>query len=351
MVISENDYQWGDFIMRQKKLWITMIMLLVLSLLLPAGAMAYSYGDPNKEDVAESFKEIVVELNQNPVDWTKAVAIYKTRRAEISSHFGEAVAHTLDINLADEDKEAFIANYKAVLGMNLERRFTYALKSFDDYADTKLLVAKAKGTYDVIKPYLPSSQTDELDTAFEVAYVALGNPGLFGVGEKPSDEAEFKKQTSFILDTIIPIFPYRGAKAPIEEQPIEKPIEKPVEKPIDQPTKSVEPVPAPTKEPIVEEPPADSTESTPVEEEPVVAETDPVEPIEEEVVLETEDNASTEIATNVDVENAATDNIAAEHAPMERTKKTNPLISIIVIAALIGVIGTALWMLRKRKLI
>lgn len=265
MVISENDYQWGDFIMRQNKLRITIIMLLTLCLLLPGGALAYSYGDPNKEDVAESFKEIVVELNQSPIDWSKAEAIYKTRRAEISSHFGEDVAVTLDVNLSNEDKDAFIANFKAVLGINLKRRFDYSIKDFDDYAEVKLLVAKAKGTYDVIKPYLPSNKTDGLDTAFNVAYDALGNPGLFGVGEKPSDKTVFKEQTAYILNTVLPFFPF--------EDQIEgdsKPGQQPDE---------------------------------------------------------------------------------VEHAPMERTKKTNTAISIIIILVVSAIVGIGIRILRKKKLL
>jgi flagellar basal body-associated protein FliL len=194
--------------MSQKKLQITIIMLLTLCLLLPGGALAYSYGDPNQEEVAESFKEIVVELNRNPIDWSKVEAIYKTRRAEISSHFGEDVALKLDVNLSDEDKDSFIANFKAVLGMNLKRRFDYSMKDFGDYAEVKLLVAKAKGTYDVLKPYLPSNETNALEAAFNDAYEALGNPGLFGVGEQPSNETVFKEQTTYILNTILPLFPF-----------------------------------------------------------------------------------------------------------------------------------------------
>lgn len=331
--------------MRQNKLRFTIIMLFVLCLLLPVGALAYSYGDPNKEDVAESFKEIVVELNQNPIDWSTAEAIYKTRRAEISSHFGEDIAITLDVNLSDKNKDVFVANYKAVLGLNLKRRFDYSIKDFDDYAATKLLVAKAKGTYNVLKPYLPSSQTAELDKAFEVAYTSLGNPGLFGVGEKPSDEAEFKKQSSFILDSIIPLLPFTSAKVAVEQPVDEKPIEKPIPETVKTPT-PVE----------VVEPTSDNGEGLPSEDEPIEDELiDLEEPDNDDVVQETvntEVSDATDVEPDVEAQNEATDEeITIEHAPMERTKKTNPLISIIVIAALIAIIGTTLWILRKKKLI
>ncbi len=333
--------------MSQNKLHLATIMLLLLCLLLPVGALAYSYGDPNKEDVAESFKEIVVELSESPIDWITAAAIYKTRRAEISSHFGEDIAITLDVNLSDENKDAFIANYKAVLGLNLKRRFDYSIKDFDDYAAAKLLVAKAKGTYDVMRPYLPSKQTAELDTAFEVAYTSLGNPGLFGVGEKPSDEAEFKKQSSFILDTILPLFPYTSAKAAVEEPAEAKPALKPEVKPAPEPEKK----PAP----IEEDKPALEDDNVSAKDEPVVVvPAEPKESIDEDIIQDTNNtelSEATDSDPEVEAQSEATDDVAIEHAPMERTKKTNPLISIIVIAALIAIIGTTLWILRKKKLI
>ena len=334
--------------MRQSKLRFTIIMLFVLCLLLPSGALAYSYGDPNKEDIAESFKEIVVELNQSPIDWAKAKAIYKTRRAELSSHFGEDITVTLDVNLSDENKDGFIANFKAVLGLNLKRRFDYALKDFDDYAAAKLLVAKAKGTYDVMKPYLPSSKTSGLDTAFEVAYVALGNPGLFGVGEKPSDEAEFKKQSSLILDTIIPLVPYTEAKVIVDEPIAEKPI---AEKPIVKPTSEPEKLPADAiKEEQEEQQIVDNEEITPIVEVPIVVEPEVDNAVQE--AEDVEDPLVTDTEPNLDAENQTVEDEAAiEHAPMERTKKTNPLISIIVISAIIAIIGTTVWILRKKKLI
>jgi hypothetical protein len=328
---------------RQYKLRMFIMLLLVPCLLAPGGALAYSYGDPNKEDVAESFKEIVVVLNRSPIDWSKADAIYKTRRAEISAHFGEDVAVTLDVNLSNKDKESFIANYKAVLVMNLKRRFDYSLKDFGDYAKAKLLVAKAKGTYDVLKPYIPADQTDALDTAFVKAYEALGNPGLFGVGEKPSDEAAFKQQIKIIMDAVTPLFPYTKASAVIVEQEPRKPASP-------QPTKS-DPSPAPAKELATDESSAAVVEENPSTIEPAATVTEPEQP-DDAVQETTEDPDIQEEEQNTEVDNKSTDTeVAIEHAPMERTKKTNPVISIIIIAAVIGLIGTTLWILRRKKLI
>lgn len=190
-------------------------ILLIVTLLFPSGVFAYSYGDPSKEDIAETFKLILVRLNADSPDWPGAQEAYKVRRAEISSHFGESVAVTLDVNFEDKNKELLIDNYKALLVMNIKRRFDYSDKDINDYSKVKILLAKAKGTYDTIQPFVQEKVPNEiqnLQVAFEKALEALGNPGLFGVGEKPVQPEEFKKQSSYILKTITPLFPYEEAK-------------------------------------------------------------------------------------------------------------------------------------------
>ncbi len=167
------------------KRWLLCVLLLVTVALYiaPSQALAYSYGDANTEDIAETFKLVEASLAGASPNWKSAEEAYKVRRPEIVSHFGESVAVTLDNNFKDKNAKLTTANFKAVLVMNLDRRFTYAIKGFDDYAQTKLLLAKAKATFDTLKPYV-GSKSDEINAAFDEALEALGNPGLFGVGQK-----------------------------------------------------------------------------------------------------------------------------------------------------------------------
>ncbi|WP_102346199.1 hypothetical protein [Bacillus sp. Marseille-P3661] len=196
-----------------KKYFKQMFLLLTLiTFLLPGTVQAYSYGDPTQEDVAETFKLINVKLSSSPPDWNAAYEAYKVRRAEISSHFGKSVAVTLDVNFEMKQKELVIQNYRHVLYLNLKRRFTYAEKDINDYGKVKILLGKAKGTFDVIKPYVQSKipgEVSKLDEAFVAALDAIGNPGLFGMGEKTVQIEEFKKQTAYILTTLKPHFPYK----------------------------------------------------------------------------------------------------------------------------------------------
>lgn len=264
IIISVRTFFGG----RPMRFYKPVLCLLLLLFILPTGVFAYSYGDPNQEELAEDFKQIVVKLNGSTPDWPGAQEIYKVRRAEIASHFGEDTAAVLDANFQAKDKDLLINNYKGLLVKNLERRFTYAEQGIKDYAQAKLLLAKAKATYETLQPYMKFGKQDEaaqISAAFDEALDALGNPGLFGVGEKAADPARFKAKVDFIYKTVSPQFPFTGASAG---------------KQADNPS-GANPGPA-------------------------------------------------------------------EHAPMERTNKTNPIVSVIVIGAVVVVVGGAFWFARRK---
>ncbi|MFC4812887.1 hypothetical protein [Paenibacillus sp. GCM10023250] len=192
-----------------------MLLVAIFFALAPAGAWAYSYGDANKEDVAETFKLVVSSLGKSPADWNAAEAAHKERREEIVSHFGEDVAAALDANLKARDAELTIANYKAILIMNLDRRFDNALQSIADYTQAKLLLAKARATYEALAPYAEAKLTPEalngLSADFDAALDAIGNPGLFGVGRKDADAEALKADANKIYGALKPLFPYTPA--------------------------------------------------------------------------------------------------------------------------------------------
>jgi hypothetical protein len=195
-----------------------MLAVAIFLALAPTGAWAYSYGDANTEEVAETFKLVVSSLGKSPADWKTAEAAHEARRAEIASHFGESVAVTLDQNFKSRKAADVIANYKAVLVMNLDRRFDNAVQSIDDYTKAKLLLAKAKATFDTLEPYadakLSASAISAIKADFDVALEAIGNPGLFGVGKKESDPDALKKAVNRIYGKLKPLFPYTAYKAP-----------------------------------------------------------------------------------------------------------------------------------------
>jgi len=196
----------------RKLLTLASLLLAVAFLLLPSSALAYSYGDPNKEDVAETFKAVIAAAAGG--DWNTAAETHKVRRAEIVSHFGEEVAAELDRNLEDKNEAELMANYKALMVMNLERRFDSAKEMIADYTQAKMLLAKGRATFDALKPYLEAklspAEIASLEERFEAALKAIGNPGLFGVGKAEADPKLLADNVDAIYAAVAPHFPYKG---------------------------------------------------------------------------------------------------------------------------------------------
>ena len=203
--------------MRMIAIRIALLIVAIFLTLAPTGVWAYSYGSADTEDVAETFKLVVSSLEQSPPDWAAASAAHNARRSEIASHFGEEVAATVDSNIAAKQAPETIANYKALLLMNLDRRFENTLESIADYAKAKLLLAKGKATFDTLAPYaeakLSADDMAQLKADFNTALDAIGNPGLFGVGKKAADEKVLKATVNEIYSKLKPLFPYTPAAA------------------------------------------------------------------------------------------------------------------------------------------
>jgi hypothetical protein len=381
-VIVINDHRW-------------LAVLLLLLLAFPNGALAYSYGDPNKDEVAETYKEIAGHLSGDKPDWKAAQAAYGVRRSEIASHFGEPIAVTLDQNFKVQNKDLLLANYKALLVMNLDRRFDYAKKDIQDYTKAKLLLAKAKGTFEVMRPYVEQKKPDAVQpilTAFEKALEAIGNPGLFGVGEKPVQPEEFYKQVDYIYATVKPLFPYTEAKAEAEVKETAKPktdttgtgttststtgsTTAPPPKKTDTTTSATTNNTKTTSSQTTE---ASNSDGKKANESSTAAEGSTASKSEATVGENTvSDSTSTDTGTNTTTVGTTTEKTAevpttetatgtstgtstsssttetaaaptAAHAPMERSTKTNPLVSVGVIGSVILVGAGALWLARKQ---
>lgn len=194
----------------RKPLVLTIIAFLFL-LTAPLSASAYSYGDPGKEAFAEAYKQFEEQLDQK--DYKLARETIDAYDKEFTLYFPEA-KEKIDAALADQDAAAAKQAYRVALRQNIERRLHFAQEQFDDFGQAKLLLAKARGTYDVLAPYVKESEgaktSDSLYTAFDESLAALGNPGLFGVGKKASDREAFDQNIKQIEDTITPLFVLPG---------------------------------------------------------------------------------------------------------------------------------------------
>ncbi|ARI77953.1 hypothetical protein [Halobacillus mangrovi] len=188
-----------------KKFSLFLAMMLFITFSIQTNVAAYSYGDPSEEKIAEVYKDMVVKLNQTPPNFEEAEALYNTVKEEVDMHMGEDVSEVILDSIENKDKEATIENMQKLLALNISRRLEAIEKNFDDYDTSKKLLAKGNATYEALSPAV-ADENSELDgkikDEFDQALEALGNPGLFGVGEKESDKEQFVSSKDFILEEL-----------------------------------------------------------------------------------------------------------------------------------------------------
>ncbi|OEH91900.1 hypothetical protein [Bacillus solimangrovi] len=190
-----------------KKIIYYLIMTMILTLTGVSQAFAYSYGDPGEEQIAEAYIELKNHLEND--NWDGAKQVYDTYEKEFDLYFTKTVPLIAE-GFEQKDKELILDSYKAALRLNVERRLHFADEQFEDYGQAKLLLAKARGTFNILAPYVQDQEGDEyvqnVYASFDLALQSLGNPGLFGIGNQENDYDTFQQETENIIKKVEPFF-------------------------------------------------------------------------------------------------------------------------------------------------
>jgi hypothetical protein len=189
--------------MKKRILSSVFLLTLICTLAVPNLAQAYSYGDPTEEKVAEAYSEMSAKLNESPPNFNQAKEIFSSVKEEIQLHMGDDAVQAVQTELDNKNEEAVITNMQQILVLNISRRLENVEKDFEEYDTTRKLVGKADATYKTLSPVVKDTnpELDEtIKNEFEVLLDSLGNPGLFGVGEKESNEEQFAESKKVILD-------------------------------------------------------------------------------------------------------------------------------------------------------
>lgn len=188
-----------------KRILLPFIVILLLTQVFTTTANAYSYGDPNKEDLAEAYKKMLLELDKNPPDFNIARKHYETVKEEVDMHMGPDPSKIILQNLEDKDKEQTIENLDELLVLNIARRLENVESKFSEFDTSKRLLAKGFATYEALSPKIEAKNSEldkEIKAEFDKALESLGNPGLFGVGQKEADQEAFIASKEKILSTL-----------------------------------------------------------------------------------------------------------------------------------------------------
>ncbi len=191
--------------MNKKIFSMTMIVFILLTIN-PNKMVAYSYGDPGKEILAEAYNELANYLRND--DWSNARSVFMTYEKEFELYFKQP-KEMIEQGFLNKDKDLILRSYQVALVLNIERRLHFAQELFNDYGQAKLLLAKARGTFNVLEPTILEQEDEELVNSiyksFDNALVALGNPGLFGIGSAENDKEAFDSNVSYLIETIKPL--------------------------------------------------------------------------------------------------------------------------------------------------
>lgn len=185
-----------------KKILLYAFMIIFINTAITSNTFAYSYGDPNEEKVAEAYKEIKIKLNEEPANFKAAKEIYSSVQEEIDMHMGEEPSQIIMEDFKEENKENILEDMEKILVLNISRRLESIEKDFSNFENNKKLLAKAYATYKALSPIIAEKDVkkdEEIHNQFDLALESLGNPGLFGVGKKESDEKVFKESKDQIL--------------------------------------------------------------------------------------------------------------------------------------------------------
>ena len=189
----------------KKQMLLSLTVIFLFTFVFSISANAYTYGDPNKEELAEVYKEMLLELDKTPPDFSTAQKHYETVKEEVDMHMGPDPSNIILQDIKDKDKEQTIESMDELLVLNIARRMESVEQNFSEFDTSKRLLAKGYATYEALSPKIEAKNPDldkELKAEFDKALESLGNPGLFGVGQKEADLEAFKASKETILSRL-----------------------------------------------------------------------------------------------------------------------------------------------------
>ncbi|OLQ74924.1 hypothetical protein BIT28_13295 [Photobacterium proteolyticum] len=178
-------------------------LVVLLGLVVSTSSHAYSYAAAGKEPVIDGREAIMQALAVD--DFAAAKVAVDGLHEEFTYLLNE---HQVDLQtpmalaLAEKDAAKVEAVMDRVVIEEIIRRLDGAEKNLGDYQVAKVLVVKSKLFLDLIMPKLDEANRQQATTAIQGVLQAIGNPGVFGVGQAPADPAAFEQQRELLIGAI-----------------------------------------------------------------------------------------------------------------------------------------------------
>lgn len=171
---------------------ISALTCLILLLTYSQQSFAYSYAAAGKEPVIEGRELLLKALSNN--DYVSAQAAFDSMKNEFiyfNTDHGLNVDEQMQTAINEKNKDKILAVMNLTMKAEVMRRLEGAEENINDYQIAKVLVVKSKLFIDLMASDLTPDNRKRADLAIRGALSAIGNPGVFGVGQKPADKAKF----------------------------------------------------------------------------------------------------------------------------------------------------------------
>lgn len=161
-------------------------------LIFSAQSFAYSYAAAGKEPLIEGREALLKALSAS--DYSAVQTAYDSMQAEFvyfNEHHGLNVDEQMQTAITSQDQQGVATALTTTMKAEVMRRLEGAEQNINDYQVAKVLVVKSKLFIDLLAADLTADNRKQADTAIRGALASIGNPGVFGVGQKPADVTRF----------------------------------------------------------------------------------------------------------------------------------------------------------------
>lgn len=170
------------------------ILLLIFCLFSFSSLHAYSYASAGKEPTLDGQDGILNAINEN--DFKKAQEVFSTYSKNykyLNDDFNKDLYVSLEKAIKDKNKKDIVKWLRISIALEVERRLDGGLQNINTFNVSKVMLAKANKFYKILSGSLEFRTNKALKKAIKNCINSIGNPGLFGVGAKPINLKEYKK--------------------------------------------------------------------------------------------------------------------------------------------------------------
>lgn len=169
-------------------------------------ANAYSYAASGAEISIDSREAITKALNED--NFKEVKKVFRANRKHykyLNNSFIDTLYDGLDSAIFNQDKKEIIKFLELSYAAEILRRLDGASQNIEVFNITKVMLAKTNKFYKLLSVSLDKDTDTKLKKHLKACTVAIGNPGLFGVGARPANAKEFRKHEDIIIELLLSI--------------------------------------------------------------------------------------------------------------------------------------------------